>query len=110
MSSQSARRTFAKAFGLSGAFALTRTYGFAQASHESDRSLDRVADDLHSVIATYELDDTHCHGSGDQYAKITVQEFLLALSLVALPQAAYFPAGVLDNWRAATGEEKARLD
>jgi predicted TIM-barrel fold metal-dependent hydrolase len=110
MSSQSARRTFAKAFGLSGAFALTRTHGFAQPPHEPDGALDRVADDLHSVIATYELDDTHCHGSGDQYAKLTVQEFLLALSLVALPQAAYFPAGVLENWRAATGGEKARLD
>jgi predicted TIM-barrel fold metal-dependent hydrolase len=72
--------------------------------------IDRIADELHEAIRGYQVDDTHCHASSDRYAQTTPREFLLAVSLAAIPEAAYFPTGVLQRWRASAGDEQAKLD
>ena len=69
-----------------------------------------MAGDLHSELVTYEMDDTHCHASSDSFAQITPEDFLLNTALSAMPQAAYLPPGVLQQWRSATGTDKTRLD
>ncbi len=103
------RRSILKSFGLSGVImAASRRRTLAQTGDTPE--IDRVASDLHDAIRGYQVDDTHCHASGNQYAQTTPRQFLLDTSLAALPQASYFPAGVLQRWRAAAGDEKAKLD
>jgi predicted TIM-barrel fold metal-dependent hydrolase len=103
------RRSILKSLGVSGAIvAAAQKRSLAQT--ENTPQIDRVANELHEAIRGYQLDDTHCHAAGEQYAETTPREFLLATSLAALPQASYFPAGILQRWRAATGDEKAKLD
>lgn len=105
------RRAFTKMLGLGSAFTAAGVPGLApQAPSGTNRALDDIAEELHSVIVTYPMDDTHCHASNDQRGQTTTEQFLLDLSLAALPQAAYFPTGVLQKWREATGAEKASLD
>ena len=65
---------------------------------------------MNEEIRHYEIDDSHCHASTDKYAETTPREYLLAISLAAMPQASYFPVGVLARWRVATGDEKSKLD
>src|SRR5262249_33163792 len=48
--------------------------------------------------------------SNDSFAKITPEDFLLNTALSAMPQAAYLPPGILQQWRIAAGAEKDRLD
>jgi uncharacterized protein len=88
--------------------AATRKESLAQT--EITPQIDRIANELHDAIRGYQVDDTHCHASTDQYAKVTPREFLLATSLAALPQASYFPAGVLQRWRSGDYDTKAKLD
>jgi predicted TIM-barrel fold metal-dependent hydrolase len=96
---------------LGGVFTAARVPGLAaQVGAVSNRSLDDIAGELHAAITTYPMDDAHCHASSDQYAQTTPDEFLLALCLAALPQANYFPTGVLQRWRDSSGEEKAGLN
>jgi len=103
------RRSVIKSLGFGGAvIAAARKRASAQTVNTSQ--IDRIANELHDAIRGYQVDDTHCHAVTDRYAETTPREFLLATSLAALPQAAYFPAGVLQRWRTADGDEKATLD
>jgi len=105
------RRTFAKTLGFAGALTTTRVRGLAaQAAVNPNTTLDGIAEDLHSAIITYPMHDTHCHASSDQLGTTTPDQFLLDLSLAALPQANYFPAGVLQQWRDGAGPTRASLD
>src|SRR2546428_804608 len=104
------RRKFAKIFGLGGALAAAGVPEFETQTPSASTTAERIADDLHSAIVGYEMDDTHCHASNDRFAQVTPEEFLLNIALAAMPQAAYFPAGILQQWRGAAGSEKAKLD
>ena len=97
-----------KSLGFGGAvIAAAQKRGSAQTANTPQ--IDRIANELHEAIRGYQVDDTHCHAVTDQYAETTPREFLLATSLAALPQAAYFPAAVLQRWRTADVDEKTRL-
>jgi predicted TIM-barrel fold metal-dependent hydrolase len=103
------RRSIIKSLGLSGALiAATQKRSLAQS--ETTPQIDRIANDLHEAILGYQLDDTHCHVSILQGGQTTPDQLLLDLSLAALPQANYFPTGVLQRWQNATGAEKTSLD
>jgi uncharacterized protein len=98
-----------KSLGLSGAvIAATQNRSLAQTGNTPQ--IDRVANELHEAIRGYQVDDTHCHASSGQYAQTTPRDYLLGISLDAMPLTSYFPTGVLRRWRAATGDEKAKLD
>ena len=103
------RRSVLKSLGLSGAIlAASQKRSLAQA--EITPHLDRIANELHEAIGGYQLDDTHCHASSPQYAETTPREYLLTISLAAMPANSYFPTGVLQRWQSSTGDAKAKLD
>src|SRR5215831_2058221 len=104
------RRTFAKMLGVGSLFTAASTTGLSEQGVTGDRSLDDITQDLYAEVVTYPMDDTHCHASNDQRGQTTTEQFLLDLSLAALPQAVYFPGGVLQRWREANGAAKAALD
>ena len=103
------RRSILKSLGLSGAIiAATQKKSLAQT--EITAQIDRIAEDLHDAIRGFQVDDTHCHASPEHYGQVTPRDFLLATSLAAMPQAAYFPAGVFRKWQTAADNEKTQLD
>jgi uncharacterized protein len=105
----SSRRSLIASLGMSGAIvAAGQNRGRAQTSPSPQ--IDRIANDLHDAIHRFEVDDTHCHAATAAYSQLTPREFLLATSLAALPQASYFPAGVLQQWKTAEPDEKTQLD
>src|SRR5262249_11702070 len=101
---------FAKMLGFGGLFTAASTTGLSEQGVTGDRSFDDITQDLYAEVVTYPMDDTHCHASNDQRGQTTTEQFLLDLSLPALPEALYFPAGVLESWREAKGAAKAALD
>jgi predicted TIM-barrel fold metal-dependent hydrolase len=103
------RRKLISSLGLGGAL-LVGNRRESLAGARPSPQLDRIANDLHDAVRTYQVDDSHCHPSPSHYAEVTVREFLLSISLAAMPQASYFPAGVHAKWQSATGTEKAALN
>ncbi|HEY2017015.1 MAG TPA: hypothetical protein VGH38_26100 [Bryobacteraceae bacterium] len=100
------RRGFASTVGLAGAIlGLDLSRGVA-----AEDNPDPVADDLHAAIVSYPIDDTHCHAMTDRDAQTTPEAFLERIGLSAMPAAAYFPQGVLQQWRTASGNAKTSLD
>jgi uncharacterized protein len=99
------RRKFASSLGLSGAL-----LGADLARARAASVPDSTARDLHAAIRSFPIDDTHCHAITDRDAQTTPDDFLERIALSAMPEAAYFPAGVLQQWRQARGEAKAALN
>ena len=76
----------------------------------SDEPLGPESEALYEEIATYPIDDTHCHPVTDKDAQTTPQRFLERLALVAFPVRAYFPAGVYQEWREGDAQRKNALN
>ncbi len=103
------RRSVIKSLGLGGAvLAATQNRSLAQTG--VGPQVDRIANELHEAIRGYQLDDTHCHAWSSQYAETTPRDYLLGISLAAMPVASYFPAGVFRQWRGSNVGAKAKLD
>jgi hypothetical protein len=67
-----------------------------------------TAERLHATIATYGVDDTHCHPVTTRDAITTPDSFLQRISLTAMGAPGYFPPGVLQKW--TTGDEAAKRE
>jgi hypothetical protein len=76
----------------------------------SDIPLTAVERRLYEMIATYPIDDTHCHPIAEIDAHTTPERFLERISLAAFPARAYFPSGALQQWRDGSESIKERLD
>lgn len=67
-----------------------------------------AAERLYATIATYPLDDTHCHPISEKDAQTTPSAFIQRIALSAFPSAAYFPQGVFRKWE--RGDEATKAD
>ncbi|MCU1257227.1 MAG: amidohydrolase 2, partial [Bryobacterales bacterium] len=103
---------FASSLGVgTSLLAASGVSGFAQVAHSGEAAgPDRLADELHAAIATFPVDDTHCHALTDHDAQTTPENFLERIALSAMPAASYFPPGVLSQWRTGGTDVRARLD
>ncbi|MBC7925169.1 MAG: amidohydrolase family protein, partial [Bryobacteraceae bacterium] len=108
------RRTFAKALaGTAQALILARQGAAAQssaASRTENAGVERISRDLHQQIEPLPVDDTHCHALTDKDAQTTPDQFLERMALAAMPEARYFPPGVLERWRKADATTRKQLD
>ena len=105
------RRAFLGKLGLGGALAGgSFSTSACMGSVTSDEPLGPESEALYEEIATYPIDDTHCHPVTDKDAQTTPQRFLERLALVAFPVRAYFPAGVYQEWREGYAQRKNALN
>lgn len=104
----STRRQFLGGVGLSGT--LLGPGAFARASAETVAFGDTAVEQLHEQIRAMPVDDTHCHPISDADSQTTPDRFLERLALPAFPAPAYFPDGVLEQWRNGDRTMRATLD
>jgi predicted TIM-barrel fold metal-dependent hydrolase len=100
-------------FGLAGFGLATLASPDAQRrpSRATAAPVDRdLAERLRRAVADLPVDDTHCHPISDKDAQTTPRAFLERLALAAFPAASYFPRGILQQWKAASPDERAALD
>jgi predicted TIM-barrel fold metal-dependent hydrolase len=111
------RRMFLERTGLTGgALALAAPSGREAFAADGAHGLPQppgalrggAAERLYATIATYPLDDTHCHPISEKDAQTTPKAFLQRIALAAFPAAAYFPTGVFRKWE--RGDEATRAD
>ncbi len=95
--------------GLTGVAALPQWAGIA--SPWDDAMLDsRHQATLYDEIATFPVDDVHCHPIAGTPEPITADDFLESVSLSAFPLERYFPKGVYTEWQRGDPATRSRLN